>query len=280
MENMQSNKKETTNLAIQEIANHYLSGKHLTSGWGEFGQQLLLLAVSLSGASLYAMPAYQFALKYGSSLAGETLLARRINYMVSICVPASAVLYNATDIFFRVRRSEQIPEELEDDLVQDKSKAVRTAEDIGILVGSVASAVPLMLVSFAYPLPVNSTALKVIQGIVIEIDNTVLHFLPLKLAMQFPIYRFPIVPLELLIKKIYANYVPPQETLIIEGAEALRAKLMAYIGHVKTQLLLDKSEWEFFTYRWTLSNDLKKQLQAPNSPDLLQALVKEFPMAS
>ncbi len=270
-----SDEEEVTNSAIKEIANYYLSGKRLASGRRELGQQILLLVVSLSGASLYAMPAYQFAGKYGSSLAGETLLARQINYMISICVPASAVLYNATDIFFSVRRNEQIPKKLQDYLVQDKSKASRIAQDVSIVVGSAASAVPLMLVSLAYPLPIDSIALKIAQGIIIEVDNTILHFLPLKLAMQYPIYRFPVLPFEWAIKKYCME---TKETPNNVDAEALRTRLITYVKHVQTRLLLDKSEWGFFIYHWTLSSPLKTQLQAPNPPDLLHMLVREFPM--
>jgi hypothetical protein len=230
-------------------------------------QQVLLVFVCVSGASLYAMPANEYAKNYGSPLAGDTLLARQINYIGGTCIPALVVLYNATDIFFAIRRNESIPEELKDLLNFPLSDTQKKLEDAGIFLGSAISAVPLMMVSFAYPLPlpINPIVSKISMGSIIEIDNTVLHFLPLKLAMMYPIYRLPILPVEWLIKVCREKKIE----LPNEEAEMIRRAIINFLQRAQNSLLLKKSRFKIYYYEWKFE---KENIVS------LQDLIEEFPI--
>ena len=239
-----SDNQKTQNAdALQTVLNYYLSGEDISAGYQELGRQVFLALVSLSGAGLYIFPALKFAKErgeHGNHYAGQTLIARQINYATCTSIPALAVLYNATDMFLTVRHSEQMPKKLKNYLVDSSSKCKRRVEDIVIVLGAAISAVPLVFVSLNYPIPLATEALKIIQPAVIEIDNTILHFLPLKLAMTMPLYRFPILPFEYAIKALCCR---TEGTDISQNknttAELNRQQLIQYIQQVQN---LESSE--------------------------------------
>ncbi len=259
---------------FDRIFNYYLSGKKIPTQSSEFIQQGILLIVSLSGSSLYIMPSYALAVKHGSQLAGNNLLMRKINYIVSTCVSGISFLYNSTEIFLKLWKNENIPEEISELLINKKKN--RNLEGAMIILGSAISAIPLMLVSFSYPLPVNSLSLKIIQGIIIEIDNTLLHFLPLKLAVQYKIYRIPVLPFEMIYNLYYEN---GDSNSIDKDSLNIKSKLIAYIHNVQHSLLIDKCNYGFYEYHWSKKfkdNFLDKISEFDEDDNLLMLLSKEF----
>ena len=182
--------------ALSNVVEYYLSNKDHISGKKELIKQIGLFVIAISGAGLYATAADAYAESEHVGLAG------RINYMVCTCAPALVVLYNSTELFFRMRAAEKTPKELAAYFIHHYTPVQRTLQDIAITLGAAISALPLAAVSFMYPIPGLPKAALYTQGLVVLFDNTILHFLPIKLALQNPWYRLPALPLEYIFERI------------------------------------------------------------------------------
>ncbi len=191
--------------ALEQVVDYYLKGNGHLSLKQELLQQMFLFVVAVSGAGLYAVPADAYAQSEQVGLAG------RINYIISTCVPALVVLYNSTELFLGMRAMENIPVKLADYLENPFTPRQKIIENIVITLGSAISAFPLAAVSFLYPIPGLPEGVIILQSIVVEFDNTILHFLPIKLALQNRLYRLPILPFEFLVKKLINCYLNAEE---------------------------------------------------------------------
>lgn len=263
--------------SIQRVIDYYVRKGAVLPPRQEALQQLFLAFISLSGASLYILPANLFALQYGNNYAGVLVWERETIYIVGTCVPALVVLYNATDLFLNKRRHEVPPLELAGHFIPLSRPRVPLLRDAGILLGSAISAVPLMLLSFQYHLPNVPFAVQVLQAIVVEIDNTVLHFLPIQLAMEYPIYRLPILPFEYWIKacRSYQPVSPSNEVLATR-----RRLLITYLNRVRKALRFC-NEWKLHQYEWRFNQGVLPDVLFTvwNNDDVLHKLLQEFPVS-
>ena len=191
--------------ALEQAVDYYLQDNGHLSLKQELLQQGFLFVVAISGASLYAVPADAYA------WSEQAELISRINYIISTCVPALAVLWNSTELFLGMRAAEKIPEKLADYLENSFTPQQKIIENIIVTLGSAISAFPLAAVSFLYPIPGLPKGVIILQSIIVEFDNTILHFLPIKLALQNPLYRLPILPFEFIFKQIINCCRSPEE---------------------------------------------------------------------
>ncbi|MGC1853944.1 MAG: hypothetical protein WA659_01000 [Candidatus Aquirickettsiella sp.] len=186
-----------TRSAFDTVCEHYLvEGKGHANLRKLIIDQLILSTVAITGAGLYATAADDYAQSVGEALAG------RINYMICTCLPALVVLYNSTELFLIMRRAETIPEQLKEYLTHSSTRLQKNLEDIAITTGAAISALPLAAVSYMYPIPGFSKTLLLFQGVVVLIDNTILHLFPFKLAFSEPLYRLPSLPFEFIIRQM------------------------------------------------------------------------------
>jgi len=244
----------TSDNSLATVINYYLSGKGILSTGREVLQQMVLIAVAGSGAGLYVVPSMAYAQQHGQPYAGDTLLTREIVYAVGSSVPSLFMLYLATDIFLNRRREAAVPKKLKAFLIDTSSDLKRKLKDMGIFIGAAVSAIPLVFVSLAYPIPGSSEPAKITMAVVVGIDNTVLHLLPLELALTYPIYRLPILPIEYLVKACSSKrepLVPPN----VE-AEKIRNALIAYLGNVQNALYFT-FQFTGCEYKWQLYNKIK-----------------------
>lgn len=278
----ETNSFQNDPIPLKTVANYYLSGKGLASKNQEIKQQILLLLVSLSGATNYILPAKDYADKYGNDYAGDPDLSKEVNYIIGTTVPALAVLYNATDIFLDNRRGEHVPEELKAYLNASGSRL----KDMTTVTGSAVSSIPLALVSIAYPFPIKShigsIVTQTIVAVVIEIDNTVLHFLPLDLAMRYKIYRFPILPFELLTKKLHQTLRRAPQKITNQEAELIGGAVIQYLHSVKNRILLDTIfTYPRLVYEWGgWTQELQEIKLNSNNNDFLKILTNHFPQVN
>jgi hypothetical protein len=220
--------------ALNRVLSYYLMDNGHLSLKQELSQQIFLFVVAVSGAGLYAVPADAYARSEQADLIG------RINYMVSTCVPALAVLWNSTELFLGMRAAEKIPEELTDYLENSFTPRQKIIENIIVTLGSAISAFPLAAVSFLYPIPGLPKGVIILQSIIVEFDNTILHFLPIKLALQNPLYRLPILPFEFIFKQIINCCRSPEE----RKKNQLQKQIDQYYQFIKQRFIthLDQAE--------------------------------------
>lgn len=171
---------------------------HTVTRKAELAKQVFLLTVCLSGAYLYVEPAKAYANRMGQP--GLAWL-----YIISTCFPSIAVLYVATDTFFKLHFAANIPRVLKDVLVNPKTSVNRYIENFVIAAFSLVSSIPLASVLFAFHPKTMPEWAVILLALVILIDNTVLHFLPVKLVLNERIYRLPILPIECLVKWLWAK---------------------------------------------------------------------------
>lgn len=176
--------------ALQRLVAHYLLQTHRSTLSREFILEFVIHFVAITGSLNYYPP----AARYGS--APEDLVFFYVPEQNGAIVAATAamVLYNAFKIFLDMTQAENFPEDLAGILNLSKSEARRVMENVFIGVASFLSAIPLTSTFWTYV----DFALwaKIAAGVVIQADNTVLHFLPIKLMLNFPVYRFPFLPIE------------------------------------------------------------------------------------
>jgi len=238
-------------------ANYYLSEDHTVSGIKELLTQIFLLVVCVSGAYLYWDPAYAYSKRVG--LPGLAPL-----YIVGTCFPALAVLYVSTDIFFKLHFRTNIPNALKDVLVSPQTRVQRYGENFLIAFLSLLSSTPLASVIFAFP-PKNMPLWCVfILATIILIDNTILHFLPVKLVLTQSIYRLPILPFEYLTKWLLAKCRDRKLTPLDKGERAYNTQMakdwmgLKMLIIQRIALAQQRLTQQSFTWKWsTLQYDVK-----------------------
>jgi hypothetical protein len=269
---------EALKTSILKVFDYYLSGKGLPSKKRELLQQIGLAFVCLSGATLYIFPAKTFADEHGNNYAGDSQLSKEINYILGTTLCALVVLYVATDAFFNIRHNETIPEELKQYLNSLGSRL----KDWGTVIGAGISSVPLALVSLAYPLPIPlnsrllSIAIPALIALIIGVDNTVLHFLPLRLAMMLKVYRLPILPFEMATKKLYQILFPSTPAVPNPAAEEVRNAVVQYLLDVQNKIRLNPSFSRPLT--WRFENDFKTMMRESET-NYLAIMTQQFPQA-
>lgn len=265
--------------SLEEVIKYYLDGKGHASLTNLVLDQLILLTVALTGAGLYATAADDYAQSIGEELAG------RINYMVCTCLPALVVLYNSTELFLVMRRAETIPEPLTDYLISPFTPRQKKIENIAITTGAAISALPLAAVSYMYPIPGFSKTLLVIQGIIVLIDNTILHLFPFKLAFSAPLYRLPSLPFEFIIQQIMTCRLSQEEreqqqlqTQINQQYRTIKQYLINHLDQGQKLLSVYGFKFSCCSYTNEITDDisnLKSNLQ--HSPtELLIALLNRL----
>jgi hypothetical protein len=196
---------------LATVTNYYLNPVNQPRLAPEAKKQLLLLLVALSGVGLYVTPADQYAQRKSGDNIGM-----RINYIIGTCTPALMVLYNATDFFLVMRASDSIPAPLADLLKSHLTATQQRFQDIAITIGSAISSIPLTIISLAYPIPGLPQVVSILQAVAVQLDNTVLHFLPIKLAFSNPLYRVPALPLEYIYHKYQNRHQNREQKLVAE----------------------------------------------------------------
>ncbi len=276
---------------LTEVVKYYLNGEGHLSLKKELLQQMFLSVVAVSGAGLYAVPADAYACSAQSSLAG------RLNYIISTCVPALVVLYNSTELFLAMRAAENIPSSLTDYLVSPHTYWQKIVENTIIALGSAISAFPLAAVSFIYPIPGLPTGVIILQSIIVEFDNTILHFLPIKLALRNALYRLPILPLEFIYKKIADCCLSAEQRQknqlqqqIDQGYLAIKQRLVSHLEQSKSLLAIYgfKFNSSYLNYTNRAGGQIKELYQLEPSPlillqkllDLIHAMSPARPIAS
>jgi hypothetical protein len=200
------NSDQASASALEVVSEYYLNPDNLPALKSEKRKQIAMLAVALSGAPLYAIPADHYATRtFGDNL------GLRINFIIGTCTPALVVLYNSTDIFLMIRANSRIPAALNQALKKTVSSHQNKIEDLLILTGSALSAMPLTVISMAYPIPSLPLPVVILMAAAVQFDNTVLHFLPIKLALSNSLYRLPFLPFELFYKRFFRP-VPAEKT--------------------------------------------------------------------
>lgn len=272
---MTPNRSEN-NKQLGEVINHYLSGKYLLTKSEELKRQGWLSFISLSGGFLYFDLAKKLAARHGDFIDMGNDKINQLNCGLSVLITALTVLYVSTDMFFDQRRNEEVPSELTGKLhplLSDKEKGKR---DIVTLIGSGLSAIPLSMVSIFYPL-FNSLPIKIIEGLVVLFDNTILHFLPLKLAMTFPVYRLPVLPIEWLIKRCAKN----AKASLAENDKAVKVRneIIAQTQHAKRQIMQQHTfNLKSFSFQWEINEELKQALL--NQQNVWEIIEKNYPLPS
>ncbi len=194
--------------ALEEVSNYYLDTNHLPTRTYEMYKQAVMLSVAISGAGLYIVIADNYVNRIRGLYGDDTF--EPIHYILGNCLGSLVVLYNSTDIFLTARDNEVVPSELSDVLDNPfSSKWARRARDAAIVFFSALSSVPLSIASITHPAQWMSPELIYTQAVVTEIDNTLLHFPPIYLALQNRAFRFPVLPFELIYQ--YCCYRQTQE---------------------------------------------------------------------
>jgi hypothetical protein len=255
--------QEPRTSALEIVADYYLNPTNLPGLKSEKRKQLALMAIAFSGAPLYAIPASNYSTRfYGDNL------GLRINFIIGTCTPALVVLYNATDIFLMLRAMGRPPEALKDVLKSPVRSKQDKLEDFGIILGSALSAMPLTVISLAYPIPGIPKAVVALLATAVQFDNTVLHFLPIKLALSHPIYRLPALPFEYFYKK-FIKEIPDEKTQSESAKQSKKAEIyslyknsfMVNLGRVRKNIALNGLKFDLLK--------LKYKLDLP--PDMLTA---------
>ncbi len=179
-------------IIFDRLFEHYVEENHLPSKTHELIKQFLMLIVSVSGSYNYALP----AIKYAQSDDAILISHNPIHSVIGTCVPAIAVLYVATDMFLDFHFREKIPKCFSEELALHESLKKRIFNNICIFMGAFVSAIPLATTYLTYE--ENSLYLAIPLTVIIQLDNTVLHFLPIQLMLSQPLYRWPILPFEYL----------------------------------------------------------------------------------
>jgi|GEM_PF-7071544 len=244
-------------LSVEGLLEYYLSDeKSLPKTSKMIGEQIILWTVSLSGAPLYAIPADDYAVSHYD----EDNLALRIYIILSTCIPCIAVLYNSTVYFLEFHRKEEIPSVLSEVLQSPMTANEKLLKKFTLGIGSVLSAVPLAAISVLYPIPGFPEWFRWFQAAVVGIDNALLHFLPIELAFQNPIYRFPFLPFEYTWKCLHHQSLKAKEA---EAAryQSIRTLLINVLASAKKALEVDAVTLNFkgLSSRINLPDDLQRQ---------------------
>lgn len=264
---------------LAELVKYYLvNGEGHISGKQELVKQLGLMLVAVSGAGLYVIPSVNYAQREQDNVFWLW------NYSVCTATAALVVLYNSTGLFLIMRKAEQIPEKLANYLLDPFTPRQRIRQNIAITLGAAISALPLAAVSFMYPIPGMSKIFIALQAVIVAVDNTLLHFLPIKLALQNPWYRLPTLPLEFIYDSVVNCQLSPVERRANELYEQ-KNKLYQAIKHylinnlTRTQQLLSNYGFYFegISYRNNAGPQIKNLHEEPLQPlDLLIKLIDHF----
>jgi hypothetical protein len=257
---------------LSTVTEYYLNPLHLPRFKQELPKQFALFFVCVTGAPLYITPADQYAIdQYG-----ERELTTRAAFIIGTTLPALLVLYNATDRFLSIRASQKAPEELSKILINPYTYRERLAQDLVILFGSALSAVPLMLVTLRYPLAWVPEGVTYALAVAAEIDNTVLHFLPIQLALQQQIFRLPIQPIEIpyrLTTRLISRCLEDESTKEKKRIEAkrqaifadLKGRVMGAIMSAKNNLAINGMEFDAnsLSYKPNVTDEISELVERP-----------------
>ncbi len=248
--------------ALEEVSNYYLNTTHLPTRTYEMYKQAVMLSVAISGAGLYIVIADNYANRMRGLYGDDTFAP--IHYILGVCLSSLTVLYNSTDIFLTARDNEVVPSELSDVLDNPfSSKWARLSRDAAIVFFSALSSVPFSMISINYPAQWMSPELIYTQAAVTEIDNTLLHFFPIYLALQSRAFRLPVVPFELIYQ--YCCYKQTQEDQNrIDRNQVysfLKQRLIAQLDAAQKQIILQHVSFkpkQRLGYSVDLSNELEQ----------------------
>ncbi len=220
---------EPERLPIAASACYYLGNDHTVTFKQELVKQIFLLTVCVSGAYLYYAPAEDYAERVDRSDLSWL-------YIVSTCFPALVVLYVATDTFIKLHFSSRIPGALSHVLVNPQTRAWRYGENLAIAFISMLSAVPLASIMFTFHPEHWKKLGTFLFALLVLVDNTVLHFFPVKLILNQPIYRLPFLPLEYLVKALYVIFRDRHLSASDKTDHALQAQIQG--DHMQLRTLM------------------------------------------
>ncbi len=196
-------------------------------------RHFILAMVCVSGAYPFMLTADEYA----RSTYGEDAAGWRAYFMLSAAGWSTGLFYDATIFFLDAHRREQIPSHLTKLLVSPMSSEQQLIKKIVLGVGSALSALPLAILAILYsPNSIPAWA-KYLLFAVVLFDDAILHFLPIELAFQNPIYRFPIYPFEKLYEHIKSTQLLPEARLRREIQEKNTQVYATYLKDPLKQFL-------------------------------------------
>lgn len=255
---------------LATVAQYYLNPQHLTSLRTEGITQIVLIGVCITGIGLYVTSADTYAIQnYG---AGNT--AMRANFIIGTSTPALVVLYNTTDLFKNRRAAVMAPKVLASILKKSLTLTQSMIQDSAVFIGSALSAIPLTATSLIYPIP-GPEWLVYLQAVFVQANNTMLHVLPIQLALREQIFRFPLLVVELpwnFIQEYRKSENQKQEDTIQRKKEEIydeiRGRLIGTLLNTQNNIVISGMVFEAteFGYKSVLPDNLTKLVTDSTDP--------------
>ena len=268
------NNNNDNSLNIRDFINPILAGETLPTANYFLLKTSLITIISLLGVTAYFDAAAKFGAEHDGHYAGDTVTEREINYILGIAVTGVGLLYLSLSHFLLAKRNNSIAKEFSKFLDIPESNFKSRAQDFFIVLGSAFSAIPLMLMTLFYPLPIPF-ALLVVLAAIVQVVNSLLHFFPIYLAFQKPIYRLPFLPFEMIGKLIYQRLCQDRK---LKEIDKLTSSLPLVLMHISGEVYHEYSaKLRNRNHSPRMSSTLKDQiLGIQPTDDLFAALCEAF----
>lgn len=262
------------NDALNTIIKYYLDGEGHSSLTRELLKQAGLFWIAIGGVIFYYVPskAYAESICADSNYKAMSCDFLLINHIAGTMLVAGGVLMSATNSFFDRQKAERIPIQLEAYLQHPLTPCQKLAENAVTYAGSFVASIPFMIITVVNPIPGLSKLVVLSQALMVGVTNTLLHLLPFKLALKNPLYRFPFLPIEFIIKTVTNIYLTKEEKQKI----ALQDSLKLSIQDIKQRMIkpLDMAQKLLSIYGFKFSgchitNEVAQVIQENQAADKL-----------
>ena len=270
------------NDVMHRLIQTYLKNSQLPPPRQAALEQFFLLFLSVVAPFNYYLPAKAYAESDDSYL----ILRNPAHSTIATCTAAGVVLYNSTDIFARWLASQNIPKELQDILKLEGTAFRRRLKHAGISIASFLSSLPLTSSYVAYQK--DPVAQEVALALLIQLSNTVLHFLPFHLMFSDPFYRLPVRPIEIAFKRLRDRGMTEGDKVLrrlrqerSQSIETLKRTLMARLMQGSSVCLREafsRIDWCRLKYRIGETNSIQDLTSSQVSPqDTLSSVLCRAP---
>ncbi|MEN9917309.1 MAG: hypothetical protein RLY40_1248 [Pseudomonadota bacterium] len=214
---------------------HYLDGEGHSSLTRELLKQASLFSVAILGVIFYYVPAKAYAESICADPAYKDIPCDffLINHVAGTMLVAGGVLMSATNTFFDRQMAESIPEKLQSYLKYPFTRRQKLAENAVTYMGSFVASIPFVIITVVNPIPGLPKSIVLSQAFMVGLTNTLLHLLPFKLALKNPLYRFPFLPFEFIIKAIAKAQLSEEQ----KQEKALQQSLDVSIQEIKQRII-------------------------------------------
>ena len=168
---------------LDEIANYSLGESPSYSIYYRISKNVFLLLTSGSVSWLYAGPSFIYA-------KGD--LALGYEEAIGTCITTSMAIFNAFKPYIDLLEQQYARKQLQR-FFANRSRLKQYCSNFAIVLGSFLSATPITTATLEYSGSMSAAELW-FKVIVLQWDNTALHFLPMMLILQKPFFRAPLVP--------------------------------------------------------------------------------------